>query len=180
MRQQASSFLWLVAGRALRCVRTSCRSPSTTKVVTKTHNQAFFWVLIDLIYQIDYQRFWSWLSIPLRIRQRVEIQYQMIWLSSHLTYHLIISDSAMWKRLQNVCSQIKQSRLKPLSQPIWQPPPLHPVSYQPPTHRRLLPFPVCAFIIWWRLLCPHADGQKPVSQHLFHVIPWTILPCISL
>ena len=53
----------------------------------------------------------------------------------------------MWKRLQNVYSQIKQTRLKPLSQPIWQPPPLHPVSYQPPTHRRLLPFPVRAFII---------------------------------
>ena len=68
----------------------------------------------------------------------------MIWLSSHLTYHLIISDSAMWKRLQNVYSQIKQNRLKPLSQPIWQPPLLHPVSYQPPTHRRLLVFPVCA------------------------------------
>jgi hypothetical protein len=26
-------------------------------------------------------------------------------------------------------------------------PPLHPVSYQPPTHRRLLALPVCAFII---------------------------------
>ncbi len=53
----------------------------------------------------------------------------------------------MWKRLQNVYSQIKQTRLKPLTHPIWQPPPLHPVSYQPPTHRRLLPFPVCAFIM---------------------------------
>ena len=42
---------------------------------------------------------------------------------------------------------MKQTRLKPLSQDIWQPPPLHPVSYQPPTHRRLLAFPVCAFII---------------------------------
>jgi hypothetical protein len=71
----------------------------------------------------------------------------MIWLSSHLTYHLIINDSGMWKRLQNVYSQIKQRRLKPLSQSIWQPPPLYPVSYQPPTHRRLLPFPVCVFII---------------------------------
>ena len=68
--------------------------------------------------------------------------YQVIW-----HYHLIISDSAMWKRLQNVYSQMKHTRLKPLSQVIWQPPPLHPVSYQPPTHRRLLAFPVCAFII---------------------------------
>jgi hypothetical protein len=68
--------------------------------------------------------------------------YQVIWL-----YHLIINDSAMWKHLQNVYSQIKQTRLKPLSQPIWQPPPLHHVSYQRPTHRRLLAFPVCAFII---------------------------------
>jgi hypothetical protein len=68
--------------------------------------------------------------------------YQVLW-----HYHLIISDSAMWKRLQNVYSQMKQTRLKPLSQDIWQPPPLHPVSYQPPTHRRLLAFPVCAFII---------------------------------
>ena len=42
---------------------------------------------------------------------------------------------------------MKQTRLKQLSQTIWQPPPLHPVSYQPPTHRRLLAFPVCAFII---------------------------------
>ncbi len=71
----------------------------------------------------------------------------MIWLSSHLTYHLIISDSTIWKRLQNVCSQIKQRRPNPLSWPIWQPPPLYPFSYQPPTHRRLLPFPVCVFII---------------------------------
>ncbi len=53
----------------------------------------------------------------------------------------------MWKRLQNVYSQIKQTRLKPLNQPIWQPPPLYPVSYQPPTNRRLLAFPVCDFII---------------------------------
>ena len=50
----------------------------------------------------------------------------------------------MWKRLQNVYSQIKQTRLKPLTRPVWQPPLLHPVSYQPPTHRRLLVFPVCA------------------------------------
>jgi hypothetical protein len=39
---------------------------------------------------------------------------------------------------QNVFSQIKQTRLKPLIQSIWQPPPLHPFSYQPPAHRRLL------------------------------------------
>jgi hypothetical protein len=43
--------------------------------------------------------------------------YQVIW-----HYHLIISDSAMWKRLQNVYSQ---TRLKPLSQPKWQQPLLH-------------------------------------------------------
>ncbi len=41
--------------------------------------------------------------------------YQVIW-----HYHLIISNSAMWKRLQNVYSQIKQSTLNPLSQSIWQ------------------------------------------------------------
>jgi hypothetical protein len=55
----------------------------------------------------------------------------------HWHYHLIISDSTMWKRLQNVYSQMKHTRLKSLSQVIWQPPPLDPVSYQPPTHRRL-------------------------------------------
>ncbi len=53
----------------------------------------------------------------------------------------------MWKRLQTVHSQIKQTRLKSLSQSTWQPSPLHPVSFQPPTHRRLLPFPVCTFVI---------------------------------
>ncbi len=53
----------------------------------------------------------------------------------------------MWKRLQNVYSQIKPTRLKTLTHPIWQPPPLHPVSYQPTTHRRILPFPVRVFII---------------------------------
>ncbi len=68
--------------------------------------------------------------------------YQVIW-----HYYLIISDSPMWKRLQNVYSQIKQTRLKPLTLPTWQPPPLNPVSYQPPTHRRNLPFPVRDFII---------------------------------
>lgn len=46
--------------------------------------------------------------------------YQVIW-----HYHLIISDGDIWKRLQNVYSQIKQT----------------------PTHRRLLAFPVCPFII---------------------------------
>ena len=71
----------------------------------------------------------------------------MIWLSSIWHYHLMISDSGMWKRLQNVYSEIKQTRLKPLSQTIWQPPPLHPFSYQPPTHRRLIVFPVCVIII---------------------------------
>ncbi len=49
----------------------------------------------------------------------------------------------MWKRLQSVYSQIKQSRLKPLI--IGPPPPMHPVSYQPPTHRRLLAYPLCVF-----------------------------------
>ncbi len=39
------------------------------------------------------------------------------------------------------------TELKPLSQSIWQPPLRHPVSYQPPTHRRSLVFPVCVFII---------------------------------
>jgi hypothetical protein len=79
----------------------------------------------------------------------------MIWLSSHLTYYLIISDSDMWKRLQNVYSQIKQTQL--LSQPIWQPPLLYPVSYQPPTHRRLLVFPVCVSSSW-RLLCRYKSA----------------------
>ncbi len=78
----------------------------------------------------------------------------MIWLSSHLTYHLKISDSDMWKRLQNVYSQIKQNRLKPLSQSIWQPPPLYPVSYQPPTHRSYLCFLYVSHHRW-RLLCHH-------------------------
>ncbi len=48
----------------------------------------------------------------------------MIWLSGHLTYHLIISDNTTWKRLQKFYSQIKQNSLKTLGQPIWQPPPL--------------------------------------------------------
>jgi hypothetical protein len=84
--------------------------------------------------------------------------YQVIW-----HYHLIISDSDMWKRLQNVYSQIKQARLKPLSQPIWQPPVLHPFSYQPPTHRRILVFPVPVTLSvsssWWRLLCHHKSER---------------------
>jgi hypothetical protein len=79
-----------------------------------------------------------------------------MWLSSHLTFHLIISDNAMWKRLQNVWSQINQIRLKPLSQPIWQPPPLHPVSYQPTTHRRLLPFPEDSFVMTSRQFGIHS------------------------
>ncbi len=40
----------------------------------------------------------------------------------------------------NVYSQIKQTRLKPLNQSIWQPPPLHSLSYQPPDHRGALAF----------------------------------------
>ncbi len=91
--------------------------------------------------------FWAWLSSPLMIRQRAEIQYQWFDYQVVWHYHLRISDSGIWKRLQNVYSQIKKNRLNPLSQPIWQPPTLHPVSYQPPTHRRLLEFPVCVFII---------------------------------
>ena len=34
----------------------------------------------------------------------------------------------------------------PLSQSIWQPPPLHPFSYKPPDHRRVLAFPECTII----------------------------------
>jgi hypothetical protein len=34
----------------------------------------------------------------------------------------------------------------------------HPFSYQPPTHRRLLVFPVCVIIIGWRLLCHHKSA----------------------
>jgi hypothetical protein len=67
-----------------------CISPSLLHNVIppptswKGHYQAFFhrpmygsliWLLI----------FWVWLSSPLIIRQRIEIQYHMIWLSSHLT-----------------------------------------------------------------------------------------------
>jgi hypothetical protein len=63
------------------------------------------------VFGIDYQTLW----------QRVTIQYQ--WSDYHTwPHHLIISDSVMWKRLQNVYSQIKQSWLNPLSQFIWQPP----------------------------------------------------------
>jgi hypothetical protein len=53
----------------------------------------------------------------------------------------------MWKRLQTFTLKSNKTRLKPLSQSIWQPPLRHPVSYQPPTHRRTLVFPVCVFII---------------------------------
>ncbi len=76
----------------------------------------------------DYKALWS---SDRELKSSIKwFDYQFIW-----HYHLIISDSAMWKRLQNVYSQMKQTRLKPLSQPIWQPPPLHPVSY----HLNLLP-----------------------------------------
>ena len=64
---------------------------------------------------------------------------------------------------ENVYSQIKQIRLQPLSQPIWQPR-LHPVSYQPPTHRRLLPFPVCVFII--------AEDSFVMTRRQFGIHSW--------
>ncbi len=64
----------------------------------------------------------------------------------------------MWKRLQNVYSQIKHTRLNPLSHPIYKLPSLHPVSYKAPTHRRILVFPVCVFIIGEGLLCHHKSG----------------------
>ena len=54
----------------------------------------------------------------------------------------------MWIFWQNVYSQIKQISVNPLSRYKWQPPPLHPFSYQPPDLRRwLLVFPVCTIII---------------------------------
>ena len=96
---------------------------------SKGYYQSFWGVLIDLIIELlglNYQALWY-----------SEIQYQ--WFDYHVIWHthLIISDSAIWKRLHNVYSQIKQTRLKPLSKPIWQPPPLHPFCYQPhsPAHR---------------------------------------------
>ncbi len=102
--------------------------------------------------------------------------YQVLW-----HYHFIISDSAMWKRLQNVYSQMKHTRLKPLSQFIWQPPPLHPVSYQPPTHRRLLVFPACGLIneefegfLHVRSIVSHLHvhtREQSVNQH--NLVTWS-------
>jgi hypothetical protein len=60
----------------------------------------------------------------------------------------MFSDNVMWKCLPNDYSHIKQTRLKSLSQSVWQPTPRCPFfSYQPPSHRRLLVFPVCTIII---------------------------------
>ncbi len=102
----------------------------------KAYYQAFF-LGIDWFdswaFGLDYQAIW-YLDGELKSSLKW-FDYQVIWHN-----HLKISDSAMWKHLQNVYSQIKTTRLNPLSQSIWQPTPLHPVSYQPPTHRRLLPF----------------------------------------
>ncbi len=76
----------------------------------KTYYQAFFWVLIDLIVELlvliikpfdNQTESWNPVSNDLIIK-------------SFWHYHLIISESDMWKRLQNVYSQIKQTRLKPL------------------------------------------------------------------
>ncbi len=135
------TFLQLLARRAAESIAFSV--PDRNALCIKVYYQAVLGVLIDsmvellglIIKPFDHQTgSWNPVSNDLIIKS-FDISY------------LLISDSAMWKRLHNVYSQIKQTRLKPLSQPIWQPPPLHPVSYQPPTHRRLLAFPVFVFII---------------------------------
>ena len=75
---------------------------------------------------------WAWLSSPVIIKS-----FEMFdWLKS-FDYFV----------LQNVYSQIKQTRLKPLTKSISQPPPPNPFSYQPPANRSLLAFPVCVIII---------------------------------
>ena len=93
---------------------------------------------------------WSWLSNPLIIRQRTGFDYQKFWSSSFLRYLIDNQVIMIWLfRLQNVYSQIKETRLKPLSKSISQPPPpesgpcLLPTSW----HRRVLSFPVCVIII---------------------------------
>jgi hypothetical protein len=71
---------------------------------------------------------------------------------------------------------IKQIRLKPLSQPIWQTPPLHPFSYQPLAHRRLLAFPVCVIIIglmcqtYFVLTCTKYTVNRYPNKYIFNSI----------
>ena len=69
------------------------------------------------------------------------------------SWHIkLIDDQVIWLfRLQNVYSQIKEDRLKPLSEGIWQPPPPHPSSYQVPTTGVSC---ICHHHLW-RLLCRH-------------------------
>ena len=94
----------------------------------KVTYQAFWGVLIDLIMELlgliiksfdNQTEIWAWLSSPLIIKLlRYLIDNQVIWLFC----------------LQNVYSQIQQTRLNPLSNPISQlTPPPNPFSYQPPT-----------------------------------------------
>ena len=105
----------------------SQRISGFTPTQYKEWYQAFFWVLIDLI-MLHY-----WV---------LGLDYQSIWWSDREPGLIIkpFDNQAFWDawwlswlfRLQNVYSQIKQSRLKPLSKPISQPAPSPPSSYQPP------------------------------------------------
>ena len=91
--------------------------PSGVVSWSKGYYQASFWYLggidwfDDWAFGLDYQALW-WSDRELKSSRNDLI------IKSFDTIILIISDSAMWKRLQNVYSQIKQTRLKPLSQSI--------------------------------------------------------------
>ncbi len=96
------------------------------------------------------------------------LDYQSIW-QSDKDLDLIIhpfDNQAFWDawwlswlfRLQNVYSQIKQYRLKPLSKPISQPAPSPPSSYQPPDTVDYLRFLYVSW--WWRLLCHHKSATS--------------------
>ncbi len=82
-----------------------------------------------------------WFAGPVWFWTRNDIKlfggYWLIWLCCIIGFLVLIiksfdNQTDILFRLQNVCSQIKQDRLRPLSKTISQPPSSPPSSYQPP------------------------------------------------
>jgi hypothetical protein len=67
---------------------------------------------------------------------------------------------------------VEQTRLKPLTQPTWQPPPPHPFSYQPPVQPRLLVFLVCVVIVLCNLVCL-VHPQSFSWEHRVEIYTWS-------
>ncbi len=112
--------MWSGAPVARRTETFSCRELWVNRDILKSPNQftvvssMYLYTLIlrvyipikllGGIYWFDYWVWsWSWLSFPLIIRQTTEMIGSMIWFNDQVIWHnhLIISDSSMWKRLQN-------------------------------------------------------------------------------